>query len=66
MSFRNISMCFEINWVSNVHWTIQGKCKQIRGYITFCAILYGINMVGGLHIFVLAIHKLQNTKDKKP
>ena len=65
MPFRNISMCFERNLAFNAHWAIQGKCDQVRGYKTSCAILFGIGLEGGLHIFVPGIHTHQNAKDEK-
>ena len=36
----------------------------MRGYSTSCAILFGIDLEAGPHIFVSAIHNLQNEKEE--
>ena len=62
--FRNISTCFEKKWANSAHWAIQGKRNLMRGYNTSCAILFGIDLKAGPHIFVSAIHNLQNEKEE--
>ena len=58
-------MCFEGNWANKAHWAFQENCDLMRGYKTSCALLFGIDHEAGLHIFVLAVHKIQNAKEEK-
>ena len=43
----------------------KGNVTKWGQYETSCAILFGFGFEAGFHIFILAIHKLQNAKDEK-